>query len=103
MGVMEVDSIVLTPSNSAEYGLITRSTNGGIIARPGEGAFEYDERSIVTISAKTTDPNYIFMQWSGTAVEVGKVLNPNSIETTVLVDDIYTVVANFQVDFNKVR
>ena len=77
--------------------LTTSSTGGGSVANPGEGQFEYDHGSAVTIEA-TAEANYHFVNWTGTAVDAGKVANPNSTSTTATADADYTLQANFAID-----
>jgi hypothetical protein len=76
--------------------LTISSTTGGAVLAPGEGAFQFASGEAVTIQA-STDEHYFFTHWSGTAVEAGKVANPGSQYTTVVVDDNYTLVANFRI------
>ncbi len=78
--------------------LTCSSTKGGSVTQPGEGVFDYNEGSIVDISAEA-DVNYFFANWMGTAVDAGKVADANSNNTTVIVDGNYTLIANF--DTNK--
>ncbi len=40
-------------------------------------------------------PGYHFLCWSGSAVDAGRVADPQAAQTTVLVDGQYTLVANF--------
>jgi lysophospholipase L1-like esterase len=74
--------------------LTSSSTDGGSVTKPGEGVFQYDDGSVVALIA-TAELGYHFVNWTGTAVNAGKVLNPNSADTTVTVDADYTVIANF--------
>ena len=80
-----------------QYTLTTSSTSGGVVTNPGEGSFQYNSGSIAAIEA-TADLNYHFVNWTGTAVDVGKVANPSSPSTTVTMDNNYTVQANFAID-----
>jgi hypothetical protein len=73
------------------------STPGGSVTNPGEGTFQYDDGSEVTIAA-VADLNYHFVGWAGSAVDAGKVADPNSASTTVTVDADYTLQANFAID-----
>ena len=82
---------------ATQYNLITSSTSGGLVTTPGEGSFQYNSGSVVTIEA-TANPNYHFVNWTGTAVEVDKVINPSSAATTVTMDNDFTVQANFTID-----
>jgi uncharacterized repeat protein (TIGR02543 family) len=77
--------------------LTLSSTVGGSVTTPGQGPFDYDEGTSVPITA-TTDTNYRFAGWTGTAANAGKVASPTSASTTVTVDADYTLVANFEPD-----
>lgn len=74
--------------------LTVSSTTGGSVSSPGEGSFTYDYNSNVSVQA-TPANDYYFVNWTGTAVNAGKVANPNSASTTVTVDAGYTLAANF--------
>ena len=78
----------------AQHILTISSINGGIVTNPGEGAYTYDEGSSVPVTA-AANTNYHFISWTGTAVDAGKVTNPNSASTSVKMDADYTLVANF--------
>jgi C1A family cysteine protease len=68
---------------------------GGTVAAPGIGTYSYDYGSNVNISASEYE-NYTFLNWTGSAVTAGKVANPDSASTVVLMDANYTVHANFK-------
>ena len=89
---VKVTGIVATPLRT----LTISSTLGGH-TEPNEGTHQYNQGTIVDISA-IPDPNYQFVHWTGTAVDAGKVAEPNSATTTVLMDANYTVRANFTID-----
>ena len=74
--------------------LTTSTTAGGTVTTPGIGTYTYPYGTDANIVA-TADPNYHFVNWTGTAVTAGKVANPNSASTTVTMDADYTVQANF--------
>jgi hypothetical protein len=65
--------------------LALSSTLGGTVTTPGEGAFEYDHGSEVSVIA-TADLNYHFTGWTGSAVDTGKVADPNAASTTISLD-----------------
>jgi hypothetical protein len=77
--------------------LTISSTAGGSVTTPGEGMFEYGYGTVVDIVA-TPDEHYHFVGWTGTAVDAGKVADPASASTTVVVEGDYTLVANFAID-----
>ncbi len=74
--------------------LTCSSTDGGSVTQPGEGAFQYDDGTVLNLMA-TTELGYHFVNWTGTAVDAGRMADPNSSNTTVTVDADYAVVANF--------
>jgi hypothetical protein len=82
------------------------STPGGTVEKPGEGLFQYelgshDEGSVTSVEAMA-DPNYQFANWTGTAVDACKVLNPNAASTRVMVNGSYTLIANFVATFSPI-
>lgn len=77
--------------------LLVSSTAGGSVTNPGEDYFQYDDTTDVAIEA-AADQYYYFVNWTGTAVDAGRVANPTAAGTTVTVDSGYTLVANFDTD-----
>jgi hypothetical protein len=74
--------------------LTVSSGSGGSVTFPGEDTFEYAYGEIAPIIA-VADPDYDFLEWTGTAVDAGKVDDPCAAGTTVTMHGDYTVVANF--------
>ncbi len=74
--------------------LTVSATDSGNVTLPGEGVFSYDTNTIVNLTAEP-DVNGFFVNWTGTAVDAGKVANPDSENTIVFVDADYTITANF--------
>jgi len=70
------------------------SSLGGSVTDPGEGTFEYEHNASVQVEA-TAEPNYYFVEWTGTAVNAGKVVNQYAAKTKLLVDADYKIKANF--------
>jgi len=81
----------ITPAHT----LIASSTDGGDVTAPGEGTFQYDYDMVVDIAA-TPEANYRFISWAGSGVTAGNVANPNSADTTINVDENYTICASFE-------
>jgi hypothetical protein len=77
-----------------QHTLTTLSTAGGRVSTPGEGAFQYDPGTSVPVTASPAT-GYAFVNWTGTAVDAGKVVDPTSASTSVTVDGDYTLEANF--------
>ena len=112
-GVTDFFGDVLTRDASgsgahAKYTLSISSTVDGSVVTPGEGQYEYvyydsPAQSTVPIKAVADDyshrygwtDNIAFYEWTGTAVDAGKVADPSADTTTVLVDADYTLVAKF--------
>jgi hypothetical protein len=85
----------LTVAFSVLRRLTVDSGPGGWVPS-GEGVYNYDEPTWVTITADPIDPGlFVFSGWTGTAVQAGKVAEVNELSTTVEVDGIYSVKANF--------
>jgi hypothetical protein len=78
-----------------QHTLTVAVTKYGSVIMPGEGEFEIDAGTILPIEAVSADPNHEFSRWSGTAVERGRVQDPNAATTTVLVDGNYALEAVF--------
>jgi hypothetical protein len=91
--MMDADYTLVANFELCPYQLVVSSTEGGSVTEPGEGTFGY-ENSRINIMARPEE-NYIFVEWTGTGVDAGKVLNPYDAGTRLTVDADYTLVANF--------
>jgi len=81
-----------------QHTLTTLSTAGGSVTTPGEsGPYNYDHGAVADIVA-TPDADYHFVNWTGSGVTAGKVADPNAADTTIMMDDSYSVQANFVAD-----
>ncbi len=74
--------------------LTISSTIGGSVVEPGEGDFNCTVNSIVDINA-VAEPGYMFVNWTGSAVDADKVADPATAVTTVTMETDYTLHANF--------
>ena len=91
-----VDDVEITKTVPVvQHTLTSSSTAGGSVTNPGEGSYPYDHGIDANIAA-TADPNYEFDEWTGSGVTAGKVADPCSAITTILMDADYTIVANFE-------
>ncbi len=72
--------------------LTTNSTTGGSVDDPGEGEFNYADGIEVTLSA-SSDTGYNFSEWTGDTASIADV---NSPDTTITMNDDYSITANFQ-------
>ena len=82
---------------SGRHTLTISCGEGGWVTTPGEGAFRYAHGTSASVVA-TPVAHYHLMNWTGTAVTAGKVANAASASTTVMMDNDYTLRANFQAD-----
>jgi hypothetical protein len=73
------------------YVLNISSTSGGNVTAPGEGSFSYSENATVDLVAEA-DSGYGFAGWTGDTSAIGDV---NSLATTIVISDNYTIIANF--------
>jgi hypothetical protein len=78
----------------AQYSLTISSTPGGSVTDPGEGRFFYDEAEEVDLVA-VPDLHYHFVEWTGGE---GAIANPEAAETTITMDDSYSITATFELD-----
>ena len=77
--------------------LTTSSTAGGTVSTPGIGSFQYDHGTTADVLA-TPQANHHFVNWTGTAVDAGKVTDTFSASTTVTADADYGLQANFAIE-----
>ena len=94
MGRFDVKANFEADAPPEQRTLTVLSTGGGCVSTPGEGKFEYDPGSVVTLEA-TAGPMCRFVGWSGTAVDLGQVADPGASGTTVTLEKDGTVCANF--------
>jgi hypothetical protein len=73
--------------------LIISSTEGGSVTTPGEGLFTYPLGTEVKLTAKASS-GYQFANWSG---DVNTIANVDAASTTIVMDNSYSIRANFQV------
>jgi len=76
----------------ALYRLTISSTAGGSVTTPGEGAFTYEEGTVIGLMAEAADDHY-FVDWTGDVMTVD---NTNSPITTITIQDNYAISANFE-------
>jgi Concanavalin A-like lectin/glucanases superfamily/Divergent InlB B-repeat domain len=84
----------------ANFGLVPRtltilSTDGGTVVTPGEGEISVEHGTSVLVEAQADDC-YQFTDWTGTAVDEGKVEDASDPNTMVEMDGDYTLRANFE-------
>jgi len=76
---------------ATQYTLTISSTEGGSVTVPGEGAFPYDEGTVVNLVAQA-EQGYQFVNWSG---DVDTIADVNDAATTITMSGNYAVAANF--------
>lgn len=76
---------------SGPYKLTIVSTTGGSVTTPGEGAFTYDEGTLVNLVAEA-DKDYQFFKWTG---DVDTIADVNAATTTITINDDYDITAHF--------
>jgi uncharacterized protein YkwD len=75
----------------SQYSLTISSTAGGSVTTPGEGTFVGDAGLVVNLIATPTT-GYQFVNWTG---NVGTIANVNAASTTIILNDSYSILANF--------
>jgi len=81
----------ITANFVARFDLTTNSTGGGGVITPGEGTFTYDAGTVVDLMAEAEE-SYHFVQWTG---NVSTVADVYAGETTITMNDHYSITANF--------
>jgi hypothetical protein len=94
LSIVLSSNICCTNEPAIEYDLAISSTAGGNVTDPGEGTFNYDDGEEVSLVA-TPDTNYHFVNWTGDVDDIDDV---NDATTTIIMNDDYTIVANFGFD-----
>jgi hypothetical protein len=79
---------------AGQYGLTIASTSGGSVAEPGEGMSLYNAEEVVALVA-VPDEHWHFVAWTG---DVDTVANVTAAQTTITMNDSYSVTANFEID-----
>jgi len=77
---------------SVKCDLNIASTAGGSVTTPGEGTFTYDEGGVVNLLAEAEE-GHQFINWTG---DVGTIANANAASTTITMEDLYSITANFE-------
>jgi pectin methylesterase-like acyl-CoA thioesterase len=73
------------------YALTISSTGGGSVVVPGEGTYNYDPGTVVSLIA-ITSRFHNFNGWTG---DVGTIIDVSSAATNITMRDDYSIVANF--------
>jgi hypothetical protein len=75
---------------AVQYQLTVDSTEGGSVIEPGEGAFTYDEGTVVNLAVRA-DNGYRFDNWTGDVAALACQCH----ETTITMSGNYYIMANF--------
>ena len=74
----------------------TSSTEGGLVAEPGEGTFVYPAGANITVVAQAdAGSHYHFAGWTG---DVATIANPQAASTNITMNDSYSITADFELD-----
>jgi len=79
---------------SGKYGLVISSTVGGEVTSPGEGTFNYEEGTNVTLLA-FPHTGYHFVSWTGDVTNIDDV---SATSTTITMNGNYSIKANFEAE-----
>ena len=79
---------------AGEYSLTITSTPGGSVTEPGEGMSLHDAQEVVALVAQP-DENWRFAGWTG---DVNTIANVTAAQTTITMDDSYSITANFAIN-----
>jgi hypothetical protein len=74
-----------------QYTLTVTSTEGGQVTIPDEGTLSYYEGEEVSLTA-VAENGYQFAHWAG---DVSTIADPDAASTTIVMNDDYSIVANF--------
>jgi len=92
-GVTKTDEVRIGVTlEPVEYTLTIDSTVGGNVTVPGEGEFVHDYSAEVDLKAMA-DEGYAFAEWTG---DIYTIANPVSANTTITMDDNYSITAVFE-------
>ena len=79
-----------------QFVLSIGSSIGGHVLNPGEGDFNIARGTSIPIMARAVGHHSLFLGWTGSAVDAGVVDEAHDPNTSVLVNDSYTLKANFR-------
>jgi len=79
---------------AGQYGLTVTSSPGGSVTEPGEGMSLHSAGEVVALVAEP-DEHWHFLEWTG---DVNTVANVTAAQTTIIMNDSYSLTANFEID-----
>jgi hypothetical protein len=77
-----------------QYSLTITTTPGGSVTEPGEGMSLHGAQEVVALVAQP-DLHWHFVGWTG---DVNTVANVTAAQTTITMQDSYSITANFEID-----
>jgi len=90
---MVLGNSIACTTPTTEYALTISSTEGGSVTTPGEGRYPYCEEQGDRVNlVATPDAGYRFDRWTG---DVGSIGNVDAAITYIVMDDDYSITANF--------
>jgi hypothetical protein len=93
--VMDGDYNLKANFSALNFSLVTTSsTPGGSVTIPGEGVTVVYGDTVIQLKA-VADPNYEFVNWTGSAVDADAVSDPDSSDTLIHVNKDLNVMAHF--------
>ncbi len=92
--ILVVSIVGMISCSPTLFDLTISSTEGGLVAEPGEGTFSYDEGTVVNLTAEA-DECYHFVGWTGNA---GNIANINATSTSIIMNSDYSITASFEGD-----
>lgn len=88
------DNYGITANFTEGNELTTGSSEGGSVTEPGEGTYIYKDGAVVDIIANS-DSDLPFTGWTG---DTDTIAATSATDTTITMDDNYSITANFGVD-----
>jgi hypothetical protein len=79
---------------AGQYSLTVTSGPGGSIMQPREGMSIFNAGQVVLLVAEP-DEHWHFVEWTG---DVGTIANVTAAQTTITINDSYSIAANFEID-----
>ncbi|MFC1927849.1 CFI-box-CTERM domain-containing protein, partial [Chloroflexota bacterium] len=79
---------------AGQYGLTVTSSPGGSVTEPGEGMSLHSAGEVVALVA-VPDEHWHFAGWTG---DVNNIANVTAAQTTITMNDSYSITANFEID-----
>ena len=90
-----IDGLGITVEPAAgQYSLTVTSTPGGSVTEPAQAMSIYSAGQVVLLVAQP-DEHWHFLGWTG---DVNTIVDVNAAQTTITMNDSYSITANFEID-----